>query len=224
MSARLRVVRDKGGRPYGLPGPLPAGETMLWQGRPAALALARRALHVRKIAIYFAGLALWCGVSACLWPNPRLWYSMIALVVLGTIAVGLLSTFAWLVARTTVYTVTEKRVVLRFGVALPMSINLPFCSIDAASVRLYADGTGDIPLLLGGPNRLGVTTLWPHVRPWRLRRVQPMLRGVPNAAPVASLLSRALAASAGQAAPASPEAPGARSRKMAVDWPASVGA
>ncbi len=92
-------------------------------------------------------------------------------------------------------------------------------------MRLYPDGSGDIPLLLNGPTRMGFTLLWPHVRPWRLRQVQPMLRAVPDAARVATMLSRALAASAGQAAPASPvaAAPG-RPRRVAGDWPASVGA
>jgi len=31
----------------GLPGPLPAGEALLWQGRPSFEGLAKRALHLR---------------------------------------------------------------------------------------------------------------------------------------------------------------------------------
>ena len=220
--SRIRVVRDTKERPYGLPGPLPEGEAMLWQGAPTARGLARRAMHVRKIAAYFGVLASWCAGSAWLSHTPRLWYSMIALLVLGSIAIGLLALFAWLVARTTVYTLTEKRIVLRVGVALPMSVNLPFSSIDAASVRLYADGTGDIPLLLNGPNRIAITKLWPHVRPWRLRQVQPMLRAIPDAARIGTMLSRALAASAGQAAPAAPTPATSRPRAAVVDYPASV--
>ena len=231
--SRLRVVRDrKGAQPYGLPGPLPAGETMLWQGAPSGAVLARRVLHVRKIAVYFLVLALWCGVSACISGSPRLWYSTVTLLILGGIATGLLSIFAWLIARTTVYTLTDQRVVLRIGVALSMSINLPFCSVDSASVRLYPDGSGDIPLLLNGPNRMGITLLWPHVRPWRLRQVQPMLRGVPDAKRVATLLSRGLAASAGQTVPAAPMPaapmpaavlpPEAAPHGARAAWPASV--
>ncbi len=224
--SRLRVVRDvRGGRPYGLPGPLPAGETILWQGAPDWQALARRVLHVRKIAVYFALLAAWCAGSAVLAGSPRLWYSMVALIVLGTISVGLLCLFAWLVARTTVYTLTERRVVLRIGIAMSVSINLPFRSVECASVRLYADGSGDIPVLLNGPTRMGITVLWPHVRPWRLKRVQPMMRAVPDAARVANLLSRALAASANQSAQPAPEfVPAASARPVRADAHASVGA
>ena len=38
----------------GLPGLLPPGELILWQGSPAPLLLARSAFHVRAVAIYFA--------------------------------------------------------------------------------------------------------------------------------------------------------------------------
>ena len=34
--------------------------------------------------------------------------------------------------------------------------------------------------------------LWPHVRPWRLRAAQPMLRGIPDAAAVAARLAELL--------------------------------
>ena len=43
----------------GLPEPLPPGETVLWQGSPDWLLLARRAFHVRKVAVYFGLLLAW---------------------------------------------------------------------------------------------------------------------------------------------------------------------
>ena len=41
----------------GLPGPLPAGDRLLWQGRPAWRALAQRIFHVKVVAAY-VGLLL----------------------------------------------------------------------------------------------------------------------------------------------------------------------
>ncbi|MGI4975714.1 MAG: photosynthetic complex putative assembly protein PuhB [Janthinobacterium lividum] len=204
---RLRVVREhprdparlRAGAiqpPHGLPGPLPPGETMLWQGSPSWRGVARRVLHVRTLLFYFAALALVALVRAVVLDTASMWFSLAALMLLGTVALALLSAFAVLVARTSVYTLTGQRVVLRIGVALGISINLPFRSIESADLRLYPDGTGDIALLLEGQSRLGITTLWPHVRPWRTRRVQPMLRAVPDAARVARLLADALATSA----------------------------
>ena len=43
----------------GLPAPLPAGETLLWQGGPAWWPLARSAFHFNKIAIYFGLMIAW---------------------------------------------------------------------------------------------------------------------------------------------------------------------
>ena len=43
----------------GLPAPLPAGETLLWQGSPAWWPLARSAFHFDKIAIYFGLMIAW---------------------------------------------------------------------------------------------------------------------------------------------------------------------
>ena len=224
--SRLRVVRDvPNGRPYGLPGPLPPGETIVWQGAPDWRVLARRVLHVRKIAFYFMILSIWCAGSAFVSSSPRLWYSAIALIFLGLLSTGLLSVFAWLVARTTVYTLTEQRVVLRAGVALSMSLNLPFCMIDSAAVRLHRDGSGDIPLLLNGPTRMSMVMLWPHVRPWRTQRVQPMLRAVPDAARVARLLASGLAVSTGQHVPPAAVVPtAAPPRTVLAAQHASVGA
>ncbi len=44
--------------------------------------------------------------------------------------------------------------VLRFGIALPMSVNLPFRQIAAAGLKLHADGSGDIPLALADAQRV----------------------------------------------------------------------
>ena len=179
-------------RPYGLPAPLPSSERILWQGSPAWRSVARRVLHVRGLSIYFAALLAICAARALIVPTEAIWFSLVVLIVLGGIALGLLALFAVLIGRTSVYTVTDRRVVLRIGVALTASLNLPFRQIEQASVRLHADGSGDIPLLMSGETRIGWFMLWPHVRPWRTNRVQPMMRCVPDAANVAAILSTAL--------------------------------
>jgi hypothetical protein len=219
VSAPLRVVRagntGNGRVPHGLPSPLPKGETMLWQGAPSWKNVAFRVLHVRKLMIYFGILSVICLIRSIMLGTQQMWWSLFALLFLGSVAIAMLTTFAYFVARTTVYTITEKRIVLRVGVALSMSLNLPFTMVDSAELRLFPDGSGDIPLLLAGETRVGYVTLWPHARPWRTRRVQPMLRSVPDAARVAGLLARALAATAGQAVMAFDTAPAAESHAPA---------
>ena len=48
----------------GLPDRLPPGETLLWQGEPQFRSMALRVFHARKVAIYFALLALYRLVGA----------------------------------------------------------------------------------------------------------------------------------------------------------------
>ena len=119
---------------------------------------------------------------------------------LAGLAIGLLGLFAWLVARTTLYTITTRRVVMRFGIALPITIQISFRMIDAAGVHVWSDGTGDVALTLLPDQRIGYMVLWPHARPWKMAKAQPTLRGIPDAAAVAQILGRALAASASQPA------------------------
>lgn len=180
----------------GLPAELPAGETILWQGAPTWRSLARRVFHVRKVAIYFGLLALWRvgaaladGATVADAAGSALWLVPPALV-----AIGLLVLLAWLTARTTVYTITSSRVVMRYGIAFPACVNVPFKVIASADLKQYADGTGEIPMALKGPDTVAYFYLWPHARPWRLRKPEPMLRGVPDASRVAGILSGALSA------------------------------
>ena len=167
----------------GLPGRLPPGERVLWQGAPEWRALARGAFHTRLIAGYFVALAVFAlafGDSTGLGLT----------VALGAIGVGLLHLFAWASARTTLYTLTNRRIVLRVGIAVPKCINLPLGQIASVDLAARADGTGDLPLTLLGAPRIGYLALWPHARPWRVSRPQPMLRSVPQAATIAALIAR----------------------------------
>jgi hypothetical protein len=77
-----------------------------------------------------------------------------------------------------------------------LSVNLPFGMIEAADLKTYSDGTGDIALSIGGDQHLAYLVLWPHARPWRFSKVEPMIRAVPGAVAIARILSDALAESA----------------------------
>jgi hypothetical protein len=102
---------------------------------------------------------------------------------------------AALAARATVYTITNRRVVIRQGVALESTINLPFKAIESANLRMRADGTGDIALQTVRDQRVSYLWLWPHVRSWHITRPQPTLRNLPDAQQVADTLGRAVGAS-----------------------------
>jgi hypothetical protein len=180
----------------GVSTPLPLGERVRWRGAPDRRALALRVFHARKIALYFGLLIAWRAAAGAD-QHPWMTYFLagaVPLVVLGTLCVGCSLLLARLTERATVYAVTDRRVVLRIGLVLQSTINIPFRQIQAASVKLDPDGTGDIALRLGDQDRLAYLMLWPHARAWHLSHPQPTLRCVPNAAEVGELLRRGVVA------------------------------
>jgi len=171
----------------GVSQPLPAGERLLWSGAPASRPLARHAFHVRLVAGYFALLIL-LGLAGALREGATATQIMTAAGIqcglAAFVVIGIL-VYAHLTAKSTVYAITDRRVVLKAGLVLPTTINIPFRLIEAAECRQFSDGTGQISLRLTRPDRIGFLHLWPHVRPWRLRYPEPMLRGLVEMALVA---------------------------------------
>lgn len=161
-------------------------EKVLWKGRPTVSLLARSAFHAHKAGAYMAALA----VIAVLTGN-----STAALVVagLGLVLVGLLYLLAWASARTTLYILTDARMIMRIGMAIETRINLPLKQITAANFRARGKGHGDIAFELAGERLLSTLLLWPHVRPFHYAMPQPMLRAVPEAAHVAQMIAEARA-------------------------------
>ena len=102
----------------GLPALLPPGERVLWQGAPDWRSLALHAYRLRELSVYFvlivaaraayllaSGATLETAVRGCLGP-----------VVFSLISLGLLAAVAVFAARSTVYTITTRRVVVRQAV------------------------------------------------------------------------------------------------------------
>lgn len=171
----------------GLPGELPDGETLIWQGSPEWRLLARSAFFTRFVGLYFAALVMLAVMNGSM-------TGVVATIIAGVVGIGLLMLYAWAVARTTVYTLTSRRVVLRVGVALNLCINLPLAKIGGAHLRPLGPVEGDLALQLIGPHKLGYMVLWPHARPWKFGHPQPMLRALPDAVVVGERLARAVAA------------------------------
>lgn len=185
-----------------LPAPLPVGERVIWQGKPSFKGLALRSFHIREVAIYFGLVLAWRlwsnwsqGIPAGEAVTSALW-----LIVPAISSILVLAGLAWLFQRAACYTITSKRILFQFGVALPMTMNIPLGKIANAALKTYRDGSGDIPLRLSDSDRVSYLLLWPHIRPWRLRVSEPMLNAIPDAAGVAAKLSEALTGQSGPSA------------------------
>ena len=184
---------------YGLPEPLPKGERILWQGAPDFADLAVRVFHLKKVLVYFALLMIIRGffLYSSGAGGVAIIVGMLMVLGLGLIAMSALGVLAWLTARTTAYTLTDQRVVMRIGIVLTLTFNLPLKRIETAGLQLTGKGFGDIPLVLSGGDRIGWLNLWPHARPWRIARPEPMLRCIPDARTFATRLQSAWTQSTG---------------------------
>ena len=187
----------------GLPEKLPRGETLLWQGAPDRAGFSRNAFHLRGLAIYFSviiliriGLDVASGIAV-----GETLGSALPLVGTALAAILVLAVIGRYAARTSVYSITDRRVVLRIGMALPMTVNIPFASVATMALRTNSDGTGDIVLALLPGHRVAWLALWPHCRSLKVARPEPVLRALANAPAAAQILARALAASADMPVP-----------------------
>ncbi|WP_416907475.1 MAG: photosynthetic complex putative assembly protein PuhB [Polymorphobacter sp.] len=157
----------------GLPGNLPKGEHIVWQGTPDWRAFARSVFHTRLVMAWFlfvASLAFVGGGTGLSGAVITLLVAVLGLAVLGALA--------WAGARATIYTLTNRRLVMRFGAAVPKAVNLPLSKIGSADVRPVGGGFVDIVLAPTERFPLGWLQTWPHVRPWKVAEPQPMLRAV----------------------------------------------
>lgn len=168
----------------------------LWTGRPAWRSAAVRIWKVRWVAAYFAVLLADGARIALAGPRaaPHLWGGEARLAVVAVLVLGGLLAMAALTVRTTRYSVDARALTLKYGVALSAKVVIPFAAIEHVGVRIHGDGTGDVAIgLKPGPGVI-YPKLWPHTRPWRLLRAEPMLRCIPDAGVASALLCRALAA------------------------------
>ncbi|MEL6665051.1 MAG: photosynthetic complex putative assembly protein PuhB [Pseudomonadota bacterium] len=179
----------------GMPEPLPEGERVLWQGSPSALALAINAFRLRWVLGYFVLMTLFrlANSSSNASSSAELSDVLLSSVVFCGIAIVLIFGLSFAMSRAAIFTITNERVILRYGAAIRKYLNIPFSKIKRAQLKRKSARVGDISLLLevdrGAP---GYLHIWPFARPFQYSRPQPMMRGLEEPEMVASVLARAV--------------------------------
>jgi len=177
----------------GLPELLPEGEHIVWQAAPDWKQLAIHAFHVRKIAIYFS--LMWLLQLAHYLDQGEATAYIVkqcgTSLLLAVVALGLLSISAYYAAQTALYTLTNRRVVMRIGIVLSLTFNVPLRRIVAADLGRINDDSGDIALQLNSADRIAWLHLWPHARAWHVKQPQPTMRCLPDAEKLAHAWAQA---------------------------------
>ena len=172
---------------------LPEDEMLIWQGRPEAKAIAIRAMYLWYVVAYLLGLALLRTGYLVMGDAPvSEWSALLAWQLLASLfVVGIILGLAAVYGKSTIYTLTNRRVILRTGAAVPIHVNFPLEQIASADLKVFSDGTGDIALKLENSDKLYWLLLWPNVRSWWVRPLQPLLRGLRDFELAASSLASA---------------------------------
>jgi len=182
---------------------LPPGERLLWQGTPEPGLVARHVFHRWLVIGYFAIVTGWWVFGTYGKVEMDAFLPMLGMRLgLAAIVIGTVEFLARTVAKTTIYAITSRRLVLKIGMVLPMSINVPFNVLQNAAVGRFRDGTGQIALTLVPGNRLAYVALWPHCRVFNVTQPQPVLRGLAEPEVVAAVLRDAVIADAAERAEA----------------------
>ena len=178
---------------YGLPEKLPSNEKIEWQGSPSTWKVAKNIFYIRAIIAYFVLITMYRvfeGIQTDL-STKAVVVSGLWMLALSFTCIGLVYCLAHLTATTTVYTITNRRVVMRIGIALTQTFNLPFKAIVSADMHQEKDGFGDIPLKISVDTKIAFIHLWPHSRPFVYSYPQPMLRCVADVKAVSEILTKA---------------------------------
>ena len=174
-------------------GILPWGERVLWRSSPDPRLLTEHLFRLRRVAAYSVILyALWAIRQWRSGPGHDFLRTSIVWLVLVLITVGFLHWLAQTTSRTSTYILTDRRLVMRVGIALEMTVSVPLSMIERVDVRQFRDRSGELVVTLAAAMRVGYGALWPHVRLRAPRHPQPVLRGLHQPEYVATLLSEAV--------------------------------
>ncbi|MEM7527470.1 MAG: photosynthetic complex putative assembly protein PuhB [Pseudomonadota bacterium] len=167
------------------------------KARPSWKALALRGVATKFVMGWLAIIVAWkisalIGGTLTLVEAARL---LLMQLCLAAVAVGIFAGIAYATAEQTIYTITNRRVVLRFGLMMDLSVNLPFTQIGKLDLRRHRDGTGDLVLgLQGDLQGLSIIHIWPNSLPWHWFSPTPMLRALPEPDHAGQILADALKA------------------------------
>jgi hypothetical protein len=182
-------------RRAGLTDPLSPGETILWQVSPQTDRMAASIFHYRWLALYVAGAMVLglIGARQSGYPFGQGVAMVMLAIPFAAIGFALLELLGRLTAKAATYTLTNRRLILKIGVALDMTISVPLSAVTNAAVRKGKGATGDIALTVKDGGGVGYLALWPHARPWHVSIPQPMLRALPDVEAAAMIIGDALA-------------------------------
>tara|TARA_A100001011_G_C14085987_1_gene746521 strand:+ start:112 stop:738 length:627 start_codon:yes stop_codon:yes gene_type:complete len=168
---------------------VPKEEKIYWTGRPEWRSLAYQSFGLKYLIVYF----FICGLYALTSLENSFDFRLVLLnffpfAVSGSFAGIILAIIAYFEATHTFYVLTERRIVLKSGVALVFILNAPFKKIISIDRQSLAGGRGNIAFSTESTKRIPYISCWPSVKPWSFMSPIPSFRSIKDVNKVESLL------------------------------------
>ena len=169
--------------PDGEISPLPPGERVLWSGAPDQKSLARYFLRERWVlafVVFSFGLGVADAMSHSTNVIPRVIGVGALSLIMAAIAIISIRLFAWRLAKTSSYVITDRRVYFNIGIVLRADANVPYSHVEGMDLLRRSDGSADLMVTLSDEQEIPWLLLFPHMT-WRgSRRGRPTFRALRN--------------------------------------------
>ena len=170
---------------------IPNGESILWKGRPSLWGFSWNLFGLKWITLYLGILSI---VSVARFFASDFYTAFffdflpffLSGIFVSIILIGLAATQPY----STVYIITENRVIIKTGAALSFLISMPFKKIKEVNLQKRGASIGTISFELLSEKRVPYISCWPSVRPWKFKRTQPAFSCIGSVDEVATILRK----------------------------------
>ena len=160
---------------------IPKGERVCWTGKPNWISFGFHAFGIKYILIYFIVSAFYAISQIELVFSFKAFIGeYISFVVSGMIASLILFMLSYFSAQHTYYVITEKRLVIRTGIALVFLLNVPLKNVISIDKQSLFYGYGNLSFKPQSKKRIPYFSCWPSVRRGSFLNPVPTFRSIAN--------------------------------------------
>ena len=150
---------------------IPDGESILWKGKPSLWGFSWNLFGLKWIAAYLFILLMVSILRVFVSDFYTAFFvDFLPFFSSGVFASIILFGLAAVQTFSTVYVITEKRVIIKTGAALSFLISMPFKKIKGINLQKRRGSIGTISFELFSEKRVPYTSCWPSVRPWKFKK------------------------------------------------------
>ena len=174
---------------------IPEGESILWKGKPSFWGFSWYFFGLKLLAFYLIILSVVFAARLTVTDFFTAFVvDFLPFLLSGILTSIILMALAKIQSQSSVYIITENRVIIKSGAALSFLISMPFKKIKAVNLQKRKGSLGTISFELNSGKRVPYISCWPSVRPWRFKKTEPAFSCIENVDEVATILRKSVMA------------------------------